>query len=90
MTPRAVLSMSRECIRQRNEQRAREQIQSLVEAAAKPVTVTWFDDTHAEIVDADGMTAHRLQWLCQGIAGIDGYTRATVGEIEISAKRGTR
>jgi hypothetical protein len=90
MTPRAVLSMSRECIRQRNEQRAREQIQSLVDAAAKPVTVTWLDETHAEIVDADGNTAHRLQWLCQGVSGIDGWTRAVVGAVEISAKRGTR
>jgi hypothetical protein len=56
MTPRAILSMTRACIRQRNERRAREQIHSLVDAAAKPVTVTWFDETHCEIVDADGIT----------------------------------
>jgi hypothetical protein len=90
MTPRAILSMSRECIRQRNEQRAREQIQSLVEAATKPVTVTWLDETHIEVVDADGMTAHRLQWLSQGVASVDGWTRAVVGEVEIKARRGTR
>jgi hypothetical protein len=87
MTPAIIAHLTRERMRRHGEQLAREQIQAFVEAATRPVTVT-YHERGVEIVDPDGGTAYRLEVLCQGVIGIDGWTRAQVGEIEIAARRG--